>query len=154
MLLTPHTPTMGSCYHGYSWQQLCQGTGSPPPTIFASVSCIVFPSSLLFLPFLSLHRVSEGAPRLHPDTHIPTHAHTHQSNSQRTIPASLSEVFYRGVDFTSCFPLSLIGLISVLYPRSVCAERAAERPHTQGCVSSLARPRVCVCMCVCFLTRF
>ncbi len=59
------------------------------------------------------------------------------------LPHSLSEVFYCGVDFRSCFPLSLIGLISVLYRGSVCAERAAEHTH---------RP-VCLCVCVCMFLK-
>lgn len=71
-------------------------------------------------------------------------------------PTSLSEVLCCGVDFRSCFPLSLIGLISVLYPSAVCAERAAERTHRPVCRPSCTcvcvRVRVCVFMKLCVST--
>lgn len=93
----------------------------PPPPTFLSMICLPKPLPPALTPH-TLHLLSP---------HLPV------------LPLSPSEVFFCGVDFRSCFPLSLIGLISVFYWGSVYAERAAERAHRPAC------PCVCVCLCVC-----
>lgn len=57
------TCATGTCYHGYSWQQLCQGPGNPPPTIFTIVRLKEGnqQNCLPFLPFCSLPFLSPPA---------------------------------------------------------------------------------------------